>query len=265
MPSKRFICSLIGILLLPVLAGCIHTRTQTAPQPSGPAIIAKPMRKHFVPLDVDIMNIDREVSIRKVRFATLHTGERRSVQRGEDLLRVGRYDEEILQLPKLRASRDFRVVLEDDQSAPDFLDGYSNVTYECLSANDRYKTLLLGGLFGMLAEDGRLGSTFYLPTREHGIYKAVTGRVEPSGVWFKRISRTRVLPKTEKQYALRYLGKQGMQLEFEIRELCGGSRPRITKRAHIFVPLGTPQAEVAGHLLRIHTATPELLDVTLLR
>lgn len=262
MQCVRLARSLAAILALLLVCGCVALkgRTQT---PCVSIVSPMPEEPGVVPIKVDLMGVGRDVEVRRVRFATLHPGERRSVQQGEDLLRVGRYDEEVLLLPKMRASRDFRIVLDDD--TPIVFDGYSNVTYECLRVDRWFKTLLFGGVFGMLEMDDTLSSTFYLPSGLHGKYRSVQGRVEPANVTFRRVRRTHVMPETENQYVLRYLGKQGMQLEFELRRLCGGSRPRVVQRERILVPLGAPLAEVAGHEFRIHTATPEILDVTLIR
>ncbi|GAB6175534.1 hypothetical protein JCM16814_04250 [Desulfobaculum senezii] len=263
MPCKP-LCRLTLALALCLLCGCLRLSPQPAPTPAPPPIDVPPIpRDNEVRFNVDIIGMNSETTLRKVRFATMHKGERRSVQNGEDLLRVGRYDEEVLTLPKVRASRDFHIVLDDGKGTT--FDGYSNVTYECLRVDGTFTTMLLGGVLGMVATDGRLSSTFYIPLDSHGRYRAVTGRVEPAGVHFDPIQRTRVVAESERQYALRYLGKKGMQLEFQMREICGGSRPRVVSRQHIFVPLGTTQTEVAGHLFRIHTATPDFLDVTLLR
>lgn len=251
---------LVSILLLLVGACVPWEQAATIPQ----AASGMGQQENMVPLEVDLAGAAQRSEVRKVRFATLRPGERRSVQQGQDLLRVGRYDEEVLTLPKVRASRDFRIELQDGRASRIFY-GYSNVTYESLRADHWFRAVLFEDLLGFVELSGRLGETFYQSTNVHGRYRVVQGKVSPPGVRFQRVRRTRVLPETEKQYVLRYLGKEGMQLVFELRHLCGGSRPRILRRERMTVPLGPPELEVAGHVWRVHTATPEILDVTLVR
>lgn len=261
-------CALCGILSLCACAQVqqIFPLKQPVEQKPAPPVVEQkaPEHENDLTLKVDFLDTISKVEVHKVSFMSMKPGTRKSVQKGKDILRVGRYQEEMLLLPKMRASRDFHVKLNRSET-PKELYGYSNVTYELLSAEHEFRTLLMGGFLGMVAADGRLSSTFYFPTDKDNEYQPVTGTITPKNVHFKRVRQTRVIPKTEKQYVLRYIGKEGMQLVFERRDLSGGSRPHVIKRKKIRVPLGETKATVSGHVFKIHTATPTLLDITLLK
>lgn len=201
--------------------------------------------------------------VRKVRSESLPTGTRKSFPAGTDILRILKYDEEVLTLPKMQASRDFTVRLpgKSPDAAERTLQGYSNVSYEKLNTSSGTDVLLIDSYIVAVDEDGTLSPTFHRPTDTPGVFRTLSAEISPPAVRFRDVVRTRVVPSSERHYVIRFAGKQGMSILFEVRKLKGGSRPKVMSREKVTVPLGAPLIEINGHRFKVHTATTEFLDI----
>ena len=257
---------LILIICISILPGCTKQPKQViTPPPPLPVEVVRekaPLGKKEVQLDIKLTRLPDQRKIRKVRSQSMPTGTRISYPAGADILRFLQYDEEIITLPKMQSTRDFNILLlTRDQNPPLTVSGYSNVTYELMESSLPGGAILLDSFYGTLNEDHTLSSTILLPTKRKGVFKKVQAEISPKNLRFKKVIRTNVIPDTERNYVIRFLGKKGMTILFEIRELKGGSRPKVVHRQTLEIPLGTPLIEINGHKFKIHTATTEFIDI----
>lgn len=203
--------------------------------------------------------------IRKVRSISMTAGTRSSFEAGTDILRVLRYDEETIPLTKMQSSADFRIKLLTPDEKNEVVKGYSSVTYELLESPMLPDGVVwLNCCYGKLNQNGTLGKFVYMPTDKKYIYNKVPVEISPKNLSFKRVVRTEVLPGSEKHYVIRFLGKKGMNILFEVRRMEGGSRPKVISRKTLEIPLGTPVIEINGHKFKVYTATTEFLDIEMI-
>lgn len=219
-----------------------------------------------VTIRIDLAKEPEKSRIRKTNTQTMEIGERKTVVAGGDILRILKYNEEVLKLPKMSASKDFSITLHNtgtaDKDTEKVVSGYSNVTYEVLSSPDVGDVLLLDSLFAVPSEkNGRLSGEFYIPSGTPQVYKKVSATVKPADVSFKTIKRSSVIPASETHYVIKFVKKDGMSVVFEVRTLKGGSRPRVISRNPVSVPLGTPIITIKGHQFKVHTITPDFIDI----
>lgn len=244
------------------VTGCTHLKTTLSvpKKPSAPALSADE-----VAMRIDLMQMPQQHRIRKTRTQTMKVGQRKTVVAGGDILRVLKYNEEVIVLPKMTASKDFAITLNNSASSlPEknvTILGYSNVTYEVLSSSDLGGVLLLDTVFAAPDSGGRLSTEFYMPTDRARIYKKISATITPSDVSFKNITRSKVIPESETHYVIKFVKKEGMSVQFEVRTLKGGSRPRVINRKPVSVPLGTPIITIKGHQFKVHTITRDFIDI----
>ncbi|MEZ6852829.1 hypothetical protein [Halodesulfovibrio aestuarii] len=244
------------------VTGCagLQKRTITPVAPPAPALAADE-----VAMRVDLAQGPQKDRIRKTRTQTMEIGERKTVVAGGDVLRILRYNEEVLELPKMSASKDFTITLSNPSSSSSdkgvTIFGYSNVTYEVLSSSISDGVILLDTVFAALDKEGRLVKEVYRPTVSSGVYKKIPVTVKPADVSFRRITRSKVVPESETHYVIKFVKKEGMSVLFEVRTLKGGSRPRVMSRKPVSVPLGTPIITIKGHQFKVHTITPDFIDI----
>ncbi|NDV22724.1 hypothetical protein [Desulfovibrio sp. JC022] len=235
------------------------------PVPPLPVEVAKekaPLGKKEIRLNVRLTRQPDKRKLRKVRSQSMPTGTRISYPAGADILRFLQYDEEIITLPKMQSTRDFNIMLlTRDQNPPLTVNGYSNVTYELMESDLPNGAILLDSFYGTLKKDGTLSKTMLLPTERKDVFRKVQAEITPKRLRFKPVIRTNVLPDSEYHYVIRFLGKKGMTILFEIRHLEGGSRPKVVSRQTLEIPLGTPLIEINGHRFKVHTATTEFIDI----
>ena len=263
---QKTVSAFIFCLSFCLLAGCKQQpKIIVPPVPPLPIEIAKekaPLGKREVRLDISMTRQPDKRKLRKVRSQSMPTGTRISYPAGADILRFLQYDEEIITLPKMQATRDFKIILlTRDQNPPLTINGYSNVTYEILESSQPGGLVLLDSFFGTLNEDGTLSPTMFVPTDRKNVFRKVQAEITPKKLRFKKVVRTNVLPDSEHHYVIRFLGKKGMTILFEIRHLEGGSRPKVVNRQTMEIPLGTPLIEINGHRFKVHTATTEFIDI----
>ncbi|WP_319778676.1 hypothetical protein [Maridesulfovibrio sp.] len=267
--SDHKIQRLLPILILGLvcmLGGCKQQpKLIIPPAPPLPAKIAKekaPLGRNEVRLNIKLLRRQDQRRVRKVRSQSMNTGARISYPAGADILRFLQYDEEIITLPKMQCTRDFKItLLTRDKNPPLTLNGYSNVTYEFMDSPQTGGAILLNSFYGTLDEDGTLSKTILLPTERKNVFRKVQTETNPKKLRFKKVVRTNVLPDSEQHYVIRFLGKKGMTILFEIRHLEGGSRPKVVNRQTMEIPLGTPLIEINGHRFKVHTATTEFIDI----
>ncbi|MFW5499490.1 MULTISPECIES: hypothetical protein [unclassified Maridesulfovibrio] len=262
---QKLVILLFGLSLC-LLAACKQQpKVIVPPAPPLPLEIAKekaPLGKREVRLDINLTRQPDKHKLRKVRSQSMPTGARISYPAGADILRFLQYDEEIITLPKMQTNRDFKIILlTRDQNPPKTISGYSNVTYELMNSGLPGGVILLDSFFGTLEKDGTLSSTMFIPTDRSDVFKRVQAEISPRKLKFKKVIRTNVLPDSEHHYVIRFVGKKGMTILFEIRHLEGGSRPKVIHRQTVEVPLGTPVIEINGHRFKVHTATTEFIDI----
>ncbi|WP_018124780.1 hypothetical protein [Desulfovibrio oxyclinae] len=247
------------------LTGCVRQASDVQPPDEPPAQVEQesPLAPGEVRMTVGFLeNISRR-KVRKVRSESLATDTRKSFPAGTDILRILKYDEEVLTLPKMQASRDFTVKLPggSPDGAERTLQGYSNVSYEKLKTSHGTDVLLLDSYIVAVDGNGTLSRTFHQPTGTPGVFRNQPAEIHPVNVRFQDVIRTRVIPSSERHYVIRFEGKQGMSILFEVRKLKGGSRPKVMSREKVTVPLGAPLIEINGHRFKVHTATTEFLDI----
>ncbi|NDV25693.1 hypothetical protein [Desulfovibrio sp. JC010] len=262
---KRLFPALI-IALICVLPGCKkQPKLVIPPAPPLPEEVAKekaPLGKKEVRLHIKLTRQPDQRKVRKVRSQSMPVGTRISYPAGADILRFLQYDEEIITLPKIQAARDFKIMLlTRDQNPPQTVNGYPDVTYELMESALPGGAILLDSFYGTLKKDGTLSKTMFLPTNRKDVFKKIQAEISPRKLKFKKVVRTSVLPGSEHHYVIRFVGKKGMTILFEIRYLEGGSRPKVVSRQTLEIPLGTPLIEINGHSFRVHTATTEFIDI----
>lgn len=255
----------LGMSLCLVTACKQQPRLVVPPVAPLPAKIAKkqaPLGRKEVRLNINLIREPEVRKVRKVRSQSMPAGTRISYPAGADILRFLQYDEEVITLPKMQSTRDFEIMLlTRDQNPPQTVNGYSNVTYEKVESSLPERTILLDSFYGTLKKDGTLSTTMLIPTDRKDVFKKMQAEISPKKVRFKPVIRTDVLPGSERHYVIRFLGKKGMTILFEIRHLEGGSRPKVVNRQTMEIPLGTPLIEINGHRFKVHTATTEFIDI----
>ncbi|GEM_PF-1632806 len=256
---------IIGMTML-LITGCKQQpKLVIPPAPPIPLEIAKekePLHKNETRLDIKLTRRLDQDKLRKVRSQSMPAGTRISYPAGADILRFLQYDEKIITLPKMQAAKDFEIILlTRDQNPPLTMKGYSNVTYELMDSSLPGGAILLDSFYGTLKKDGTLSSTMLVPTGRKNVFRKVQAEISPKKIRFKPVIRTTVLPDSEHHYVIRFIGKKGMTILFEIRHLEGGSRPKVVSRQTMEIPLGTPLIEINGHTFRVHTATTEFIDI----
>ncbi|WP_320006010.1 hypothetical protein [Maridesulfovibrio sp.] len=261
---------LLPILILTIcfsmLAGCKkQPKLVITPPPPLPVEIVRekaPLGRKEIHMDIKLTRLPDQRKVRKVRSQSMPTGTRISYPTGADILRFLQYDEEIITLPKMQSTMDFNILLlTRDQNPPLTVSGYSNVTYELMESSLPGGAILLDSFYGTLNDDQTLSKTVLLPTDRKDVFKKVQAEISPKNLKFKKVIRTNVIPGTEHNYVIKFLGKKGMTILFEIRHLKGGSRPKVIHRQTVEIPLGTPLIEINGHKFKIHTATTEFIDI----
>lgn len=254
-----------------LVAGCANFQMassgeQTAPpSPAGHEDMTPALAADEVEMRIDLAQMPDQTSIQKTSTQSMKVGERKTVASGGDILRVLRYNEEVVVLPKMSASSDFTVALTNSvvttAQDPETLMGYSNVTYEVFSSPSVGEVLLLGKVFAVPGANGRLEQDVFMPSGKPGVFRRLTAEVKPSTVTFKKITRNKVISSSETHYVIRFVKKDGMAVLFEVRTLRGGSRPRVISRQPVSVPLGTPIITIKGHKFKVHTITPDFIDI----
>ncbi|KAF1073668.1 hypothetical protein [Halodesulfovibrio sp. MK-HDV] len=256
-----------------IVTGCANFQTassQSGATPPPQIVVAKPSPPKLaageVMMRVDLAEIPQKNSIRKTNSQTMKVGQRETVVAGGDILRVLQYNEEVLILPKMSPNKDFTIrlsnpVISTAAEIDTTIAGYSNVTYELLTSSLTGDVLLLDTVFAVPDKSGRLSKDFFMPTSKPNVYKKLVATVKPADVTFKHITRSKVIPSSETHYVIRFVKKEGMAVHFEVRTLKGGSRPRVINRKPISVPLGTPIITIKGHEFKVHTITPDFIDV----
>lgn len=263
---KPLLPALLCGLTICLLAGCLRQPKQIVPPaPPLPLEIAKakaPLRRGEIRMDIGLIRKASKRKIRKVRSQSMETGARISYPAGADILRFLQYDEEIITLPKMQAAKDFKIMLlTRDQNPPLTVNGYFNVTYEHMGSALPGGAILLDSFYGTLKKNNTLAPTMFVPTDRKNVFKKMQAEINPKKVRFKPVVRTNVLPASERHYVIRFVGKKGMTILFEIRYLEGGSRPKVVNRQTMEIPLGTPMIEINGHSFKVHTATTEFIDI----
>jgi len=256
-----------------IVTGCANFQmasSQPEKTPPPQVIVEKPSPPKLsageVTMRIDLAEIPQKNSIRKTNSQTMKIGQRETVVAGGDILRVLQYNEEVLVLPKMSPNKDFTIrlsnpVISTAAEIDTSIVGYSNVTYELLTSSLTGDVLLLDTVFAAPDKSGRLSKDFYMPTNKPNVYKKLVATVKPANVTFKRITRSKVIPSSETHYVIRFVKKEGMAVHFEVRTLKGGSRPRVVNRKPISVPLGTPIITIKGHEFKVHTITPDFIDI----
>lgn len=254
-----------------LVAGCANFQMASsdgaaeAPKAEEQEVLTPALAADEVEMRIDLAQMPDQSSIQKTSTQSMKIGERKTVDSGGDILRVLRYNEEVVVLPKMSASSDFTIGLENSvvttAQNPDTLLGYSNVTYEVFSSPTAGEVVLLGKVFAVPGADGRLEKDVFMPTGKPGILKKLRAQIKPATVKFKKVTRNKVIPSSETHYVIRFVKKDGMSVLFEVRTLRGGSRPRIINREPVSVPLGTPIITIKGHKFKVHTITPDFIDI----
>ncbi|WP_419783240.1 hypothetical protein [Maridesulfovibrio sp.] len=263
---RQLLPILILTLCISMLTGCKkQPKLVITPPPPLPAEVVRekaPLGKREIHLNIKLTRLPDQRKLRKVRSQSMPTGTRISYPAGADILRFLQYDEEIITLPKMQSTMDFNILLlTRDQNPPLTVSGYSNVTYELMESSLPGGAILLDSFYGTLNKDRTLSRTMLLPTKRKDVYKKVQAEISPKNLKFRKVIRTNVIPDTEHNYVIKFIGKKGMTILFEIRHLKGGSRPKIIHRQTMEIPLGTPLIEINGHKFKIHTATTEFIDI----
>lgn len=266
------LCTCVFIACSFIVTGCANFQTASS-QPDKTAPSKSVVKKSFLPrisadevvMRIDLAELPPKNSIRKTNSQTMKIGQRETVVAGGDILRVLQYNEEVLVLPKMSSSKDFTITLSNTVvSTADInttIVGYSNVTYELLTSSLVGDVLLLDTVFAVPDKNGHLSKEFYMPTNKPHVYKKLSAIVKPADVTFKHITRSKVIPASETHYVIRFVKKEGMAVLFEVRTLKGGSRPHVINRKPISVPLGTPLITINGHQFKVHTITPDFIDI----
>lgn len=254
-----FLGTLLTIACLCMLTACAtKTRQVVQVMEDEPELASDEVK-----MGVSFLGNAAQRKIRKVRSQSLPAGERKSFPAGNDILRVLMYDEEVITLPKMQASKDFAVTLQN--AAPNettrVIHGYSNVSYEKLKTTSGANVLLMDSFIVPVDDNGTLSDLFFRPVKSSGIFRAIKATVKPKKLKFKNVVRTHVIKESEHHYAIRFVGKDGMNILFEVRQLAGGSRPKVVSRKKVTVPMGTPLIEVGGHQFKVYTATVDFLDI----
>lgn len=261
----------IGIFLicLSLLSGCSLTQRQVevhyVPPPPIPEAIVPEADE--VEMHIDLSHQAQASRVKKINSESMDVGERISFSRGEDVLRILRYNEKTYVLPKMRASKDFSIryptahgkKLSAKKSATVL--GYSDVTYETLPTSLFNEMLLVDTILLTLNKKGIPSKNIYLRTDRENIYRRVRASITPSNVVFSKAKRSKVVPGSEAHYVIKFVEKKGMSILFELRRLEGGSKPNVVSRETITVPLGTPRITINGHAFKVHTITPDVLDI----
>lgn len=255
-----------------VVTGCANFQMATSSPDKSPS--SESVEEEYSPsnisadevvMRIDLAQVPQKKRIRKTNSQTMKVGQRKTVVAGGDILRVLQYNEEVLVLPKMSPTKDFTITLANSvgptADTKTTIFGYSNVTYEVLSSSSAGGVLLLDTIFAALDNSGHLSKDFYMPTNRPRVYKKLSATVKPANVSFKSITRSKVIPASETHYVIRFVKKEGMTVRFEVRTLKGGSRPHVISRKPISVPLGTPIITIKGHQFKVHTITPDFIDI----
>ncbi|WP_074217261.1 hypothetical protein [Halodesulfovibrio marinisediminis] len=264
---KPFLTALVCIACAFFVAGCAkYQLVKVVPEDdSTQKTSTSALAVDEVKIDIDLARMPKKSRIRKINTQTMKIGARKTVVTGGDILRVLKYNEEVLELPKMSASKDFTITLNSPAASASDIEstifGYSNVTYEVLSSAKGDDVLLLDRVFAVPEKTGRLSGDFYMPTDIPQVYKNVSATVKPADVSFKSIKRNKVIAASETHYVIKFVKKDGMSVLFEVRTLKGGSRPRVISREPVSIPLGTPIITIKGHQFKVHTITPDFIDI----
>ena len=269
----------IFFLGLSLLSGCAFGQRQVEmhyvpPPPIPEAVVLEPIEPELpalapdeVEMRIDMSQQSQKTRVRKIDTQSMAVGQRISFSQGEDVLRVLRYNEETFVLPKMRASKDFSIrykkVPNGKSSAKNTVtvSGFADVTYETLPTSVSDRMILVDTILLALNKDGTLSKNIYLRTDREGIFRKVKASFTPSDVTFSNAKRSKVISGSEEHYVIKFVEKKGMSVLFEVRHLEGGSNPKVVKRETVTVPLGTPDITINGHDFKIHTITPDVLDI----
>lgn len=265
----------IFFLGLSLLTGCAFGQRQTEmhyvpPPPIPEAVVLEPVEPEppvlaadEVEMRIDMSQQSQKTRVRKIDTQSMAVGQRISFSRGEDVLKVLRYNEANFVLPKMRASKDFSISYKTSSNSKKTVtvSGFADVTYETLPTSLSSRMLLVDTILLALKKDGTLSKEIYLRTDREGIFRKVKASMTPSDVAFSNATRSKVVSGSEVHYAIKFVEKKGMSVLFEVRQLKGGSNPKVVSRKTITVPLGTPDIKINGHDFKIHTVTPDDLDI----